>query len=177
VPIAHFPAVPDAARVWVFGASQPILGDDALSLLSRVEEFLRGWAAHGAPVVGACDWRYDRFLLIAADEEATGASGCSIDSLFRTLRNVEGEIGATLLDGSLVFYRDLAGTVQSLTRPHFRELVAAGDIVAKTIVFDNTVGTMGAVRRGEWERRFAGSWQERAFGKGRKGEGARERRG
>ncbi len=80
---------------------------------------------------------------------------------------MENEIGATLLDGSLVFYRDPAGAVLSVDRPRFRELVASGDIVGTTIVFDNTVGSLGAVRRGEWERRFSGSWQERAFRKSR----------
>ncbi len=102
MPITPFASTPDAARTWVFGTSQPVLGEDAVRLLARVDGFLRGWRAHGAPVVGACDWRYDRFLLIAADEEATGVSGCSIDSLFRSLREVENEVGATVLDGSLV---------------------------------------------------------------------------
>jgi hypothetical protein len=167
VPIFPFASAPDTARTWVFGASQPVLGDDAVRLLSRVDSFLRCWRAHGEPVVGACDWRYDRFLLIAADEHATGVSGCSIDSLFRSLGEVEDEVGATLLDGSLVFYRDPAGAVQSVDRPRFRELVALGEVAGTTIVFDNTVGSVGAIRRGEWERKFAGSWQERAFRKSR----------
>lgn len=167
MPITPFPSAPDTARTWVFGASQPILGADAVRLLGRVDAFLRGWQAHGEPVVGTCDWRYDRFLLVAADEEATGVSGCSIDSLFRSLREVENEVGATLLDGSLVFYRDPAGAVLSVDRPRFRELVAVGDVGGTTIVFDNTVGSLGAVRRGEWERPFSGSWQERAFRKAR----------
>jgi hypothetical protein len=168
VPIAPFNAAPDTARIWIFGASQPILGAEATRLLGHVEEFLRGWLAHGEPVVGACDWRYDRFLVVAADEEATGVSGCSIDSLFQTLRAVEDEVGSTLLDGSLVFCRDADGSVQAVTRPRFRELVAGGEVIGGTIVFDNTVASLGALRRGEWERRFSGSWQERAFRKARR---------
>ena len=169
MPITPFNSTPDNARVWVFGASQPILGDDAVRLLGRVDAFLRGWHAHGEPVVGSRDWRYDRFLLIAADEEATGVSGCSIDMLYRSLREMENEVGASLLDGSLVFHRDPSGAVLSVDRTRFRAMVAAGDVVGTTIVFDNTVGTMGAVRQGEWERRFSGSWQERAFRKARSG--------
>lgn len=165
MPITHFPTIPDAARVWVLGAAQPVFGDEAATLLSQVERFIHGWAAHGAPVVGARDWRYDRFLLIAADEEATGVSGCSVDALYRALRLIEREIGVSILDGSLVFYRDPTGAVQAVERKRFREVVAAGDVLASTVVFDNTVGTVGAIRRGEWERRYAGSWQERAFGR------------
>ena len=165
MPIAPFTAVPDSARPWVYGAVQPVLGADAERLLGRVESFLRCWAAHGEPVVGACDWRYDRFLIVAADEEATGVSGCSIDALFRTLKEAEGELGVSILDSSLVFFRDPASIVEALTRVEFRRLVEAGDVSERTIVFDNTVGTVGAIRSGEWERPFRGSWQERAFGR------------
>jgi hypothetical protein len=163
LPLVPFTTVPDTARAWVFGALQPVLGEDAGRLLARVEDFIRGWLAHGEPVVGACDWLYHRFLLIAADEEATGVSGCSVDALFRSLKQAENELGVTLLDSSIVFYRDPAGIIQALPRAEFRDAVAIGDVGSGTIVFDNTVGTVGAIRHGEWERHFAGSWQERAF--------------
>jgi hypothetical protein len=163
LPNVPFATMPDAARVWVFGAAQPIIGPDAEHLLPAIDSFVRGWLAHGVPVVGASDWVYDRFLLIAADEKASGVSGCSIDSLFRTLKMAEAEIGVTLLDSSLVFFREPAGSVQALPRAEFRQLVAAGEIADDTIVFDNTVGDVGAIRRGEWERPFRESWHARAF--------------
>ena len=163
MPIVPFNTVPDSARAWIQAAAQPLLGADAERLFCRVETFLRSWAAHGAPVVGAFDWRYDRFLIVAADEAATGVSGCSLDALFRALKEAEAELGVTLLDSSLVFYRDLASAVQALPRADFRQLVEAGDVDARTIVFDNTVGSVGAIRSGDWERPFRGSWQERAF--------------
>jgi hypothetical protein len=163
MPIVPFTALPGPARVWVLGAAQPVLGRDAEHLLGRVESFVRGWLAHGEPVVGGCDWRYDRFLLLAADEDASGISGCSIDALFRVLKEVESELGVSLLDSSLVFFRDPASIIQALPRREFRELVVAGDVGERTIVFDNTVGTVGGIRSGQWERPFRGSWQERAF--------------
>jgi hypothetical protein len=163
MPIAPLPSLADTARVWVFGGSQPLLGPDADRLIGLVDDFVHYWAAHGSPVVGSRDWRYDRFLLVAADEEATGVSGCSIDSLFRALRAAEGELGVTLLNTSLVFFRDSMGIVHGVDRPRFRDLVRLGEIGHGTTVFDNTVGRLGAVRAGEWERPFSGSWQERAF--------------
>jgi hypothetical protein len=163
VPTISFPQVPDQARVWVFGASQPVLGSDADRLLTGVDAFLRGWHAHGIPVVGSRDWVYDRFLMVAADEEASGVSGCSIDALFRTLKAGEGALGVTLLDSSLVFYRDTEAAIQCASRGEFRELVTVGEVIGETIVFDNTVGRVGGVRRGEWERPLRESWHARAF--------------
>jgi hypothetical protein len=163
VPSIPFASMPETARAWVFGACQPVRGSDADIILGRTDAFIRDWHAHGIPVLGASDWRYDHFLIVAADEASSGVSGCSIDSLFRTLREVEGSICATLLDSSLISFRDAMDMIRVVSRPEFRALVKAGEIDDSTIVFDNTVGTVGAIQNGEWERHFAGSWHERAF--------------
>ena len=158
-----FDQLPDDARVWVFAASRPLAEAESASLLRGVDGFIDGWAAHGAPVRGARDWRHDRFLLVGADERATGVSGCSIDSLFHALAAAEAATGVTLRDSSLVFYRDAAGEVRSVPRPDFRRMAAGGEVAEDTVVFDNTVTTAGDVRAGRWETRLRDAWHARAF--------------
>jgi hypothetical protein len=163
VSLVPFAQLPDHARVWVFAAAEPVVGSAADRLLADVDDFVQGWTAHGAPVVGGFDWRFDRFLIVAADERATGVSGCSIDSLFRTLKEMEKETGQALLDSSLVWYRDDAGAVRSVSRSGFRKMVEREEVGEGSIVFDNTVATVGALRSGGWERPLAESWHGQAF--------------
>jgi hypothetical protein len=163
VPHVPFAQIPDHARIWIFGSAEPIVESDARRLLERVDEFVGSWLAHGQPVVGGYDWRYDRFLIVAADERATGVSGCSIDSLFRSLRDVERETGRTLLDSSPVWFRDQSGEIRSVPRGEFRQLMRDGDVPDDALVFDNTVNTVGALRSGEWERPLRESWHGKAF--------------
>lgn len=158
-----FSLLPADARLWVFGASRPLSEGEAATLLDRVDRFLAGWLAHGHPVVGARDWRHDRFLLVAADERATGVSGCSIDALFRELREVEDALGVELLDRSGVWFRGEDGEVRSASRPEFRALARAGEVGEETPVFDNTVATVGDVRSGRWELPLRASWHAQAF--------------
>ena len=86
-----------------------------------------------------------------------GASGCSIDGLFRTLKALEPKLGASLVTSGLVFYRDPSGAIQSVDRERFSALGAEGKIGLDTPVFDPTVTTLG-----EWRARFeldaARSW-------------------
>ena len=145
----------DDARVWVFASDRAIADGDAERLLTQVDEFLDKWHAHGSPLTSAREWRHGRFLLIAADGE--GASGCSIDGLFRTLRNLGGEIGANLVTSGLVFYRDAAGDVQSSTRAGFTEAASSGAVTPDTPVFDASLTTLGDVRDC-FERSAAESW-------------------
>jgi hypothetical protein len=164
-----FSLLPGDARLWIFAAARPFAPDEAEALLRRVDRFVAGWLAHGHPVVGARDWRHDRFLLIAADERATGVSGCSIDSLFRVLKELEAETGAGLLDRSGVVFRGAGGEVRTASRPEFRALVQSGEVGEDTVVFDNTITTVGELNSGRWEVPLRDAWHAQAFGVGTAG--------
>jgi hypothetical protein len=160
-----FSDMPDDARLWVFAAPRALDESQESWLHDHVASFVDEWVAHGAPVVGSYDLREGRFLLVSADEAATGVSGCSIDALTRTLKQAERELGISLLDAaSQVWYRDGSGKVVAVPRAGFRERITAGEVGDDTHVFDNTAATVGAVRNGAWERPMRESWHGKAFG-------------
>src|SRR5688500_7737715 len=146
MPAVPFDRLPDDARLWVFAAARPLDDAQQRALLEHADAFLQRWAAHGSPVVGGRELRHGRFLLVGADERATGVSGCSIDSLFRAFGALEARTGVALRDSSLVFYRDAAGEIRAEPRLAFRERARAGGVDGETAVFDNTIGTVGDLR-------------------------------
>jgi hypothetical protein len=157
MPLVRIEDLPDSARTWVFGADGN-LSDGATDLLLReVDRFLSQWHAHGSPLTAARDWKYGRFLTIAVDQSTAGASGCSIDGLFRSLKALEPRLGASLVTSGLVFYRGSKGRVESVDRERFAVLSGDGKIKPNTRVFDPSVTTLG-----EWRARFeldaAHSW-------------------
>ncbi|HJQ52476.1 MAG TPA: hypothetical protein VJ825_01420 [Gemmatimonadaceae bacterium] len=161
MPLVQMQDLPDASRVWVFGADND-LGEGAADLMLReVDRFLADWHAHGSALTSARDWRYKRFLTIAVDQSTAGASGCSIDGLFRSLKALQPRLGASLVTSGLVFYRDKKGRIQSVDRESFTAL--GDEITPKTKVFDPTVTTLG-----EWRARFElnaeDSWHARLIG-------------
>lgn len=157
MPLLEFDQLPDDARLWVFAASDPVVGPDAAHLLGTVDEYLDQWAAHGRPLICARDWRDDRFLAVAVDEASAGASGCSIDALFRILQKLQGSLGTSLVGGSRLFYRAGDGVVHMVERGDFGRRRAAGELGDDTPVFDTSATTVGAYRDG-FERPLASSW-------------------
>ena len=155
MPKVDFSVMPDSARVWVFGAAAPVTGAARDALMLAVDAHLDTWRAHGAPLVCARDWRDDRFLTIAVDEAATGASGCSIDGMFRVLAAAEPQIGTSLTGGGTVFWRDASRGIRAAGRRAFSEAARAGEVTATTPVFDTTVSTVG-----DWRARFERSASE-----------------
>lgn len=147
MPRIEFSDIPDRARLWVFTADVAVA--DPAPLLNAVDGHLAQWAAHGVPLVCARDWRDARFLAIAVDEAATGASGCSIDGLFRTIGRVQAQVGADLLASGRVAWRDGEAGIRVAPRAEFEALAATGRVDAGTLVYETLVDTVG-----EWRERF-----------------------
>lgn len=139
------------AHIWIFGISPALNEEQGARLLQRVDVFLDNWAAHGVPITGARDLREGSFLIVAADENRE-KSGCSIDRMFGTLRELEHELGVQILDSNRVFLRD-GQSVRAVPRDAFRNAATTD-----TPVFDVTAEQLGEIRTGTWERRAADSW-------------------
>ena len=157
MPVLPFTELPPDGRVWVFGAAAPVDDVDERRVLATVDKFLATWQAHGQPLHAARDWRDGRFLAVGVDTSREGASGCSIDGLYRALKAIEGGIGTTLLDNSLVYYRDAQGFVHALSRDDFMALAHEGHVGPDTPVMDLSI-TDVATYRARFERRAGDSW-------------------
>ena len=145
-----FEKFPDSARVWVYGADRKLDTASEQALLGEVDNYLTIWTAHGTPLSAARDWRGGRFLTIAVDQEEAGASGCSIDGLFRALKSLEQRIQASIVTSGLIFFRGKDGEIRSVSRDEFGVRGASGDVDSNTEVFDLSVTTLG-----EWRSRFS----------------------
>ena len=163
LPLVPFDSIPDDSRLWVFGARAPLDEVDTPRLLTAVDSYLSSWQAHGEPLTCAREFRDEHFLVVAVDERASGASGCSIDGLFRVLKGVEEGIGTSMIGGGLVFVRVAGGIVESCTRREFETMAAMGEVDGETQVFDTTVTTVGDFRA-RFERRARESWHAELLG-------------
>lgn len=167
MPSVPFETMPDDARLWVFAAERELTPRQEGDLLKMVDDFLAGWQAHGVPLRCARNWQHHRFLAIAVDQHTEGASGCSIDGLFRVFKSLEPKLGTSLTAGGRVFYRDQHDAIRSVSREEFEQLGESGAVNARTPVFDASITAAGA-----WRSRFevpAGeSWQGALIGAGRK---------
>ena len=164
MPQTRIQDLPDSSRVWVFGADGELDISATDLLLREVDRFLAQWHAHGSPLTSARGWRDGRFLIIAVDQSTAGASGCSIDGLYRNLKALEPRLGANMVTSGLIFYRDDKERVQSVDRERFTVLGGEGKIGPNTRVFDPTVTTLGELRA-RFELNAEDSWHSRLLGK------------
>jgi hypothetical protein len=129
--------------------------------MSRLEAFVAGWAAHGMPLSAGYEWREGRFILVAVDDRQTAPSGCSIDSLVRTLGRVEEEMQVEIIGNAPVWYRDGDGVPTRVSRPVFRALAREGRVGLDTVVFDLSLTRLEDLRAGRFEGLAREHWHAR----------------
>ncbi len=168
MPVVAFDTLPDASRIWTFGSDRALGEEETTTLLAGVDEHLADWKAHGAPLTVGRQLRDERFLVVAVDQSTAGASGCSIDGLFRVLQRLESTIGANLVGGGRVFYRDAHARVQSASRDQLPSLARDGAITRDTVVFDTSITDLGQWRA-SFEQQAKHSWvcELLGFGEGK----------
>ncbi len=151
-------SLPDDSRIWIFGISPALDARGEAAVLERVDGFLAEWAAHGTPITAARQIVEGSFLVVAVDKRSE-TSGCSIDRMFGIMRQLERELGVSILDAARVFYRGADAAVHAVSRGDFRD---RGDL--HTRVFDTTAERLGEVRSGSWERPASESWHRQLLG-------------
>ena len=152
-----FDELPSSARIWIFSADRPLESTERERIEAAVDGFLQTWNAHGTPLRGAREWRYDRFLLVGVDQAQAPPSGCSIDALVRVFKELERDLDLALLDRSPVWFRD-EERIRCVTRPEFRDLAESGEVGPDTVVFNGVLTRMEDLRSGKWEVPVRRSW-------------------
>jgi hypothetical protein len=162
MPRIAFDELPADARLWIFAASRPLNEEERRRVLVETDAFIDGWMAHGVPLSAARDIRHDQFVFVGVNERAAGVSGCSVDALVRRMGQLQSALGVELTDNAPVLFRR-GDRIDRVPRDRFAELAETGDVALDTIVFDNTVESVGDLRAGRWEVRAADAWHARAF--------------
>ena len=162
MPRVTFDALPPDARLWIFAAERPLVGEERARVTREVDDFIDQWAAHDVPLTAARDVRYDQFVFVAVDERAAGASGCSVDALVRRMKGLQVELGLELVNHAPVLYRDETG-IARVSREQFADLAERGAVSPETVVFDNSLTKVEQVRAGRWELPAGESWHAVAF--------------
>ena len=151
-----FDRLPPQARVWIYQASRPLTEEELMPLLPRMAAFAEEWTSHGRQLAASAQFLHRQFLVIGLDEAVAGASGCSIDASVRFVQELEQRLGVTLLEKSRMAFLD-NGELSFLTRSELRAAIAAGQVQADTLYFNNTLTTKGELDE-QWPAPAGQTW-------------------
>ncbi len=128
------------SRVWVYQSSRLFSLSEAFEVEDMLKKFTESWLSHGSPIKGAAYLFFGQFIILMADESATGVSGCSTDTSVRLIKEMEQRFGVSLFDRlSLAFV--IKDKVELLPLSQLPYAVKNGFINGDTLYFNNLVQT------------------------------------
>ena len=131
-----FDQMPEYSRVWVYQADQKFSESDQKILRDRMKSFCEGWNTHGNLMPTSFEIVGEQILILAVDESNLGASGCSIDSSVRTLRELENILNINLTDQGKISFRRPTGELKVIAALGVKSRVTSGEIDLETEVIN-----------------------------------------
>lgn len=157
--LVPFKTLPETSRIWIYQANRSFNTLEIEEITELLNTFIADWTAHGADLKAGFEIRYNRFIILALDQQMAAASGCSIDASVHFIQQLEQKYDVDLLDkmnvsykqGEYIAYKPLAD---------FKKMAKNKAVSKNTVVFNHLV-----VNKGEylshWEVPASESWHAR----------------
>jgi hypothetical protein len=159
--LVDFNTLPEESKVWIYQANRKFSDEEITEIEKALEEFVANWAAHGTSLEASFQLKYNRFIILAVNQETQAPSGCSIDASVLFIQSLEQKYNVDLLDKMNVTFK-LGEHIAHKTLIDFKKMAKDKAVTENTIVFNNLVNTLGEFQE-YWEVPANESWHSRFF--------------
>jgi hypothetical protein len=151
----------EESKVWIYQASRLFSLSEALEIELMLKDFTARWLSHGTPVKGAAYLFFGQFIILMADEQATGVSGCSTDSSVRLIKEIEKDFGVSMFDRTTMGFV-VKDKIELLPMSQLQYAIDNGFISGDTFYFNNLVKTKKELEE-NWIMQLKDSWLAKRF--------------
>ena len=156
-----FEDLPGESRIWIYQSNRKFSDAEFSEIETDLQSFLNGWAAHGTSLESSYLLKYNRFIIIAVNQEVQAATGCSIDKSVQFIQKLEQKYNVDLLGKMNVTFKN-GEHIAHKTLIDFKKMAKEKAVTENTIVFNNLVNTVQEFNE-SWEVPAMDSWHSRFF--------------
>lgn len=96
-----------SSRVWYYLSDRTFDGTESDYIQSKIDEFVNvHWKSHGAKLDAAGMLLHNQLIALSVDENSLGASGCSIDSSVKFIKELGAELKVDFFNRMYVLISD-----------------------------------------------------------------------
>jgi hypothetical protein len=130
----------DNSHVWIYQGNRRFTTSEALQIEELLQNFVKSWTSHGTPVKGFANLFFGQFIILMADETASGISGCSTDTSVRLIKNIEQDFEVELFDRQMLAFI-VKERILLLPLAQINKSIEDDIITRDTLYFNNTILT------------------------------------
>ena len=101
-----FDTLPEDAKIWIYQSNRKFSDEELAEIENDLQSFIENWAAHGTSLEASYLLKYNRFIILAVNQEVQQATGCSIDSSVAFIQGLEQKYNVDLLDKMNVTFKN-----------------------------------------------------------------------
>ncbi|WP_235298343.1 hypothetical protein [Portibacter marinus] len=152
-------ALDESSKVWVYHCSDIIPDEKIPEMKKYIFNFVSQWVSHNQALKAYGNIFHNRFLCLFVDETQAGASGCSIDSSVRFIKNLGEHYKVDFFD-RMIFSYIKNDEVHTARRLELKSLYDNGNINDQTLFFNPLVKNKGEFID-HWLVPLGDSWMKR----------------
>ncbi|WP_318640431.1 ABC transporter ATPase [Flavobacterium ardleyense] len=156
-----FENLPEESKVWIYQSNRKFSDEEFAEIEKDLKNYLEGWSAHGVSLEASYQLKYNRFIVLAVNQEVQAATGCSIDDSVRFIQELEKKYDVDLLDKMNVTFKS-GDHIAHKSLAEFKKMAKEKSVSGNTIVFNNLVNDLGEFNE-YWEVPAIDSWHSRFF--------------
>ena len=156
-----FENLPEDSKIWIYQSNRKFSDEEMTEIEGDLKTFVENWAAHGTSLEASYLLKYNRFIILAVNQEVQQATGCSIDSSVAFIQNLEQKYQVDLLDKMNVTFKN-GEHIAHKSLIDFKRMAKEKAVTGKTIVFNNLVNSIEEFNE-NWEVPADESWHSRFF--------------
>ncbi len=149
------------SKVWIYQSNRRFTDQETAEIQGILNDFVAQWTAHGHQLKAKAEVFHQYFIVLTVDQDVANATGCSIDSSVRVIKDIESKFGLDLFDRFNMAYK-IDDDVHVATKEDFETLISIKKIGLETIVFNNLVQTLEDFEQ-KWEVPLQDSWHKNIF--------------
>lgn len=153
-----FDKLPQEARVWIYQTARELSNSESEFVNNYLQSAVESWTSHSSNLLGSFQVLNNRFIVIAADENFNAASGCSIDSSTRWLKDLTAQLNIDFFDRSQAYLEN--GEVKTFSIFQAKKTVEEGKISPETILFNNNITNLKDFQE-KWQMPAAESFMKK----------------
>ncbi|MFZ4670643.1 MAG: ABC transporter ATPase [Flavobacterium sp.] len=156
-----FENLPEDSKIWIYQSNCKFSDDEITEIESDLKIFIENWSAHGTTLEASYIIKYNRFIILAVNQEVQQATGCSIDASVAFIQNLEQKYQVILLDKMNVTFKN-GDHIAHKSLIDFKRMAKEKAVTVNTIVFNNLVNSIEEFND-NWEVPAGESWHSRFF--------------
>lgn len=156
-----FENLPEESKIWIYQSNRKFSDEEFAEIEKDLKNYLEDWSAHGISLEASYQLKYNRFIILAVNQEVQPATGCSIDDSVRFIQGLEKKYDVDLLDKMNVTFKS-GDHIAHKSLAEFKKMAKEKSVSGNTIVFNNLVNDLGEYNE-YWEVPAVDSWHSRFF--------------